>query len=41
MAQRYCLRLVPGTRVEFEPATTLRPRNGLPMFVQPRNKNGR
>jgi cytochrome P450 len=41
MAQRYCLRLVPGTRVEFEPATTLRPRNGLPMFVQPRNKNWR
>jgi cytochrome P450 len=41
MAQRYCLRLVPGTRVEFEPATTLRPRNGLPMIVRRRDKNGR
>jgi cytochrome P450 len=31
VAQRYSLRLVPGTRVEPQPTVALRPRNGLPM----------
>jgi cytochrome P450 len=41
VAQHYRLQLVPGTRVELEPATTLRPRNGLPMIIRSRGKNWR
>jgi cytochrome P450 len=37
IAQRYCLRLAPGTNVELEPAVTLHPRHGLPMTIQRRN----
>jgi cytochrome P450 len=40
VAQHYRLQLVPGTRVGLEPATTLRPRNGLPMIIRSRGKNG-
>jgi cytochrome P450 len=34
LAQRYRLRLVPGSRVEVEPLITLRPKYGMPMFVE-------
>jgi cytochrome P450 len=37
IAQRYCLRLVPGTRIDPEPVLSLRPRNGLPMTFHPRS----
>lgn len=37
VAQRYCLRLAPGTRIDLEPLLTLRPRNGLPMTLHPRD----
>jgi cytochrome P450 len=36
LAQRYRLRLVPGHRVEAWPLITLRPRFGMPMFIEPR-----
>lgn len=36
LAQRFQPRLVPGHRVEIECRLTLRPRGGLPMFVEPR-----
>jgi cytochrome P450 len=37
IAQRYRLRLAPGTRIEPELGGSLRPRNGLPMTLHPRN----
>jgi cytochrome P450 len=36
IAQAYRLRLVPGERVEPDPAVTLRPRNGVPMTATAR-----
>lgn len=36
LAQRYRLRLVPGHRVEAWPLITLRPRYGMPMFIERR-----
>jgi cytochrome P450 len=36
VAQRYCLRLVPGHPVEPQVLLTLRPRYGLPMTLHPR-----
>jgi cytochrome P450 len=36
LAQRYRLRLVPGHPVEPWPLITLRPRHGMPMFVEAR-----
>jgi cytochrome P450 len=36
VAQRYCLRLVPGHPVEPQVQLTLRPRYGLPMTLHPR-----
>ncbi len=36
IAQRYCLRVMPGHRVEPEVLLTMRPRNGLPMLLQER-----
>src|SRR5437588_446894 len=36
VAQRYCLRLVPGHPVEPQVLLTLRPRYGLPMTLLPR-----
>ena len=38
LAQRYRLRLVPGHRVEPWPLITLRPRYGMPMFVEARGQ---
>jgi cytochrome P450 len=35
VAQRYRLALVPGYKLELLPSVTLRPKNGLPMVVQP------
>jgi cytochrome P450 len=37
VAQRYSLRLAPGTRVEPEPIVALCPRNGLPMTLYARS----
>jgi cytochrome P450 len=36
LAQRYRLRLVPNHKVEAWPLITLRPRYGMPMFIEPR-----
>jgi cytochrome P450 len=36
VAQRYCLRLVPGHPVEPQVLLTMRPRFGLPMTLHPR-----
>lgn len=36
LAQRFRPRLVPGHRVEAWPLITLRPRFGMPMFIEPR-----
>ncbi|NJN55316.1 MAG: hypothetical protein HC804_11485 [Anaerolineae bacterium] len=36
IAQRYHLRLAPGTAVELEPQITLSPRGGLPMVLAER-----
>ena len=36
LAQRFRLRLVPGHRVEPWPLITLRPRYGMPMFIEHR-----
>ncbi len=36
LAQRFRLRLVPGHRVEPWPLITLRPRHGMPMFIEQR-----
>jgi cytochrome P450 len=36
VAQRYSLRLVPGTRIDPDPGAVLRPRNGVPMRLHPR-----
>jgi cytochrome P450 len=36
VAQRYCLRLVPGHSVELQVSLTTRPRHGLPMTLHPR-----
>jgi cytochrome P450 len=38
IAQRYNLRLVPRQRVEPEPLVTLRPRNGMAMYLRPRDR---
>src|SRR6202043_3307285 len=38
VAQRYCLHLVPGHRVEPQMLLTLRPRYGLPMTLESRGK---
>lgn len=37
IAQQYQLRLVPGHPIEMEPLTTLRPRYGVRMTIQPRS----
>jgi cytochrome P450 len=39
VAQRYCLRLVPGHLVEPQVLLTLRPRYGLPMTLHPLQSN--
>jgi cytochrome P450 len=39
VAQRYRLRLAPGEVVAAEPTVTLRPRDGLKMSVQPRQRD--
>jgi len=36
VAQRYCLRLLPGHPVELQVSLTTRPRHGLPMTLHPR-----
>jgi cytochrome P450 len=38
VAQRYRLRLPPGRVVEPEPLVTLRPKGGMPMHLQPRDR---
>ncbi|HEY7269888.1 MAG TPA: cytochrome P450, partial [Dehalococcoidia bacterium] len=38
IAQRYTLRLVPGQSVEPEPLVTLRPRNGMMMYLRARDR---
>ena len=38
IAREYRLRPVPGQKVEPEALITLRPRGGLPMYVEQRNK---
>jgi cytochrome P450 len=40
LAQRYRLQLVPGHRVEPWPLITLRPRNGMRMFIEARQVKG-
>ncbi len=40
LAQRYRLQLVPGHRVEAWPLITLRPRYGMPMFIETRQGKG-
>jgi cytochrome P450 len=40
LVQRYRLRLVPGHRVEPWPLITLRPRFGMPMYVERRPTAG-
>ncbi len=40
LAQRYRLELVPGHRVEPWPLITLRPRYGMPMFIENRQVKG-
>jgi cytochrome P450 len=39
LAQRYRLRLVPGHRVEPWPLITLRPRFGMPMYIEQRTRS--
>jgi cytochrome P450 len=41
LAQRYRLRLVPGHKVDPWPLITLRPRFGMPMFIERRTRGGR
>jgi hypothetical protein len=41
LAQRYRLRLLPGHRVDAWPLITLRPRHGMPRFIQRRTPAGR
>jgi cytochrome P450 len=41
LAQRYRLRLVPGHRVDPWPLITLRPRFGMPMFIERRTRGVR
>jgi cytochrome P450 len=38
VAQRYQLRLIPGHPVEPQMVVTLRPRSGLPMTIQARER---